>query len=420
LKHFSAEQAPWLFENNLQALLAAFCEGEEEARVVGGAVRNTLLAQPVSDIDVATTTLPEETAARAKKLGFHVIPTGIDFGTVTVVARGRLYEVTTLRADVEADGRHAKVCFGRDWKTDAGRRDFTINALYADRNGRIYDNVGGLQDIENRVLRFIGDAEDRIHEDYLRILRFFRFYAWVGTGRPDAMGLKAAAKLKDGLNSLSAERVWNELKKLLCAPDPVRSLLWMRQSGVLAVVLPETEKRGIDSIHALVETEKSLAWKPDPLLRLESVMPPDAVRMKALGNRLRFSNAEKKRLVQWAVSGPVSVDISDPEIKKRIYREGRQPVLDRLRLAFAAACAGAADDKQTLMSAGRYAQLDAFARDWQVPVFPLKGQDIMALGLDPGPEIGKTLDELEDIWIQSGFQHNKISLLSLVGRKQKS
>lgn len=413
MKHFSRQETPWLFESNLQALLEACCQGGEEARVVGGAVRNTLLGEPVSDIDIATTTLPQETAERAKKLGFHVVPTGVDFGTVTVIARGHPYEVTTLRADMETDGRHAKVCFGRDWKADAERRDFTINALYADRTGRIYDDVGGLQDIEKRVLRFIGNAEDRIREDYLRILRFFRFFAWVGVGRPDVQGLKASAKLKEGLYGLSAERVWGELKKLLYAPDPVRSLLWMRQSGVLTVVLPETEKWGIDSIHALVDTEKALSWKIDPLLRLESVVPPDAVRMKALARRLRFSNAEKKRLVQWAAAGPVQTDISDQELKERIYREGRQPILDRLQLAFVSARARAADDNKALVAVDHYARLDSMARTWEIPAFPVSGQDLMALGISQGPEIGAAMAELENLWVASGFQQDKATLLAL-------
>ena len=195
-----------------------------------------------------------------------------------------------LRADVETDGRRAKVSFGRDWKLDAERRDFTINALYAEADGTVVDLVGGIADIEARRLRFIGDAEARIREDYLRILRFFRFFAWYGDGRPDAEGLKACARLKEGLGQLSAERVWSELKKLLSAPDPSRALLWMRQAGVLTSVLPESEKWGIDAIHGLTKAEKDLGWTPDPLLRLEAIVPPDAARMKTLAERLRFSD----------------------------------------------------------------------------------------------------------------------------------
>src|SRR5690606_10002862 len=220
-------------------------EGGEEARIAGGAVRNALFGEPVADVDIATTTPPQETVRRAEAAGFKAVPTGFEHGTVTVVAEGRPFEVTTLRADVETDGRRARVVFGRDWQADAERRDFTINALYAEADGTVVDLVGGLADIAARRLRFIGDAEARIREDYLRILRFFRFFAWYGEGRPDAEGLKACARLKGGLSGLSAERVWAETKKLLSAPDPSRALLWMRQTGVLAASLAESEKWGI-------------------------------------------------------------------------------------------------------------------------------------------------------------------------------
>ena len=196
-----AGRADWLADKHLQRLLAALTEGGEEARIAGGAVRNTLMGQPVADIDIATTCLPSETIRRAEAEGFKAVPTGIEHGTITVVAGGKPYEITTLRADVETDGRRAKVSFGRDWKLDAERRDFTINALYAEADGTVVDLVGGIADIEARRLRFIGDAEARIREDYLRILRFFRFFAWYGEGRPDAEGLKACARLKEGLGT---------------------------------------------------------------------------------------------------------------------------------------------------------------------------------------------------------------------------
>ena len=281
--------AQWLKDADLQRLLSALNAGGEEARIAGGAVRNALLGEAVADVDIATTTPPEETIRRAEAAGFKTIPTGIDHGTITVIAGRRPFEVTTLRADVETDGRRAKVIFGRDWKADAERRDFTINALYAEADGTVVDLVGGLADLESRMLRFIGDAEARIREDYLRILRFFRFFAWYGSGRPDAEGLKACARLKDGLDQLSAERVWSELKKLLAAPDPSRALLWMRQTGVLSQVLPESEKWGIDAIHGLMAAERDLGWAADAMLRLEAIVPPDAKRMQVLAERLRLS-----------------------------------------------------------------------------------------------------------------------------------
>ncbi len=290
----SIAHADWLKAADLQRLLAALSGDGEAARVAGGAVRNALLGQAVSDVDIATTNLPDDTIRRAEAAGFRTVPTGAAHGTVTVISRGKPYEVTTLRADIETDGRHAKVVFGRDWARDAERRDFTINALYAEADGRVIDLVGGLADIEGRVLRFIGDPETRIREDYLRILRFFRFFAWYGSGRPDAAGLKACARLKEGLDRLSAERVWSEIKKLLLAPEPARALLWMRQSGILSRVLPETDRWGIDLVHPLVETEAALGWRPDPLLRIEAMVPPDVERMGALAERLRLSRAEAR------------------------------------------------------------------------------------------------------------------------------
>lgn len=407
-----ADRASWLNVPSLQQLLAVLSEGGEEARVVGGAVRNTLLGEPVGDIDIASTTLPEETKARAESCGFKVVPTGIDHGTVTVVAHGVPYEVTTLRADVETHGRQATVAFGRDWRIDAERRDFTVNALYVRANGDVVDHVGGLADIEARVLRFIGDAETRITEDYLRILRFFRFFAWYGKGRPDAAGLKASAKLKSHLQTLSAERVWSELKKLLRAPDPSRALLWMRQSGVLTQILPESEKWGIDAIHALVRSEQDLGWKPDALSRLQAIVPPDASRMAELGKRLRLSNADKSRLEAWALTELPKPELSKTGLMKLIYGGSRQALIDRIKQALASARAEAENDNQAMMRAGQYSRLLDIAETADIPVFPLSGADLMKLGFEKGPELGKRLKALEAAWLTSGFELTKENLLA--------
>ncbi|MER8747870.1 CCA tRNA nucleotidyltransferase [Mesorhizobium sp. M1050] len=407
-----AGRADWLGDKHLQRLLAALSEGGEEARVAGGAVRNTLMGQLVADIDIATTCLPGETIRRAEAGGFKAVPTGFEHGTITVVAGGKPYEVTTLRADIETDGRRAKVSFGRDWKLDAERRDFTINALYAEADGRVVDLVGGIADIEARRLRFIGDAEARIREDYLRILRFFRFFAWYGDGRPDANGLKACARLKEGLAQLSAERIWSELKKLLSAPDPSRALLWMRQAGVLTAALPESEKWGIDAIHGLAKAEKDLGWAPDPLLRLEAIVPPDAARMKTLADRLRFSTAEADRLRHWALATAVEPKTTEGELAKRLYRGDRQGFVDRLRLSLAAARVRAVDDNEALLEAGGFSRLLAFALKWKKPVFPLKGDDLTALGATPGPKLGEILKNLEAEWIETGFAPDRGALLA--------
>ena len=407
-----AGRAGWLADPDLQKLLAALSEGGEHARIAGGAVRDAVLGLPGADIDIATTTGPQETARRAEACGYRTVPTGIDHGTVTVFAGGRPIEVTTLRADVETDGRHARVVFGQDWKADAERRDFTINALYAESDGTVVDLVGGLADLASRTLRFIGDPQQRIREDYLRILRFFRFFAWYGAGRPDAEGLKACARLKDGLEQLSVERVWAELKKLLSAPDPARALLWMRQSGVLTKVLPESEKWGIDAIHGLVRAEADLGWDRDPLLRVEAIVPPDGGRMESMAVRLKLSNAEAERLRFWAEAGPVRPATSELALAKHLYRSGESGVVDHLRLALAAARGRAADDDTALLEAGGYARQLAFAGKWKKPRFPVRGADLGAVGIPSGPGMGKLLGLLEEEWVGSGFTMDRDSLLA--------
>ena len=407
-----ASRAPWLNSHGLQRLLAVLSQEGEEARIAGGAVRNALLGERVSDVDIATTNTPEETMRRAEAAGFKPVPTGAAHGTITVVAHGKPYEVTTLRADIETDGRRAKVVFGRDWKSDAERRDFTINALYAEADGTVIDLVGGLADLEHRVLRFIGDPEKRIREDYLRILRFFRFFAWYGSGRPDGEGLKACARLKDGLDRLSAERVWSELKKLLSSPDPSRALLWMRQAGVLSRVLPESEKWGIDAIHALVKAERDLGWMPDPLLRLEAIVPPDRERLSQLATRLKLSKAETERLLAWAGTENISASTSEAEFAKRLYRGATQGIVDRLRLSLAAARSRATESTPALIEAGGFSRLLDYAGKWQRPVFPVKGSDLVEIGLKQGPELGATLKSLETAWIKSGFALDRGALLA--------
>ncbi|WP_442894934.1 CCA tRNA nucleotidyltransferase [Bartonella sp. CB178] len=406
--------AGWLQDQCIQALLRVLSLDGEEARVVGGAVRNQLLGQPISDIDIATTCLPQQVMARAEEAGFKAIPTGIAFGTVTVVAESCSYEVTTLRSDIETDGRYAKVAFGRDWKKDAERRDFTINALYCDASGRLYDTVGGLNDILSRTVRFIGVAEKRISEDYLRILRFFRFFAWYGAGRPDVQGLKACVRLKHGLQKLSSERVWGEVKKLLSASDPIRALLWMRQSGVLNFIFPETEKWGIDGIHSLVKVERDLGWKVDPLLRLESLLPPDPLRLHEMANRLRLSNKEKTRLREWAELKLISQNCSDDFVQKAIYFHGRQPVLDQLSLSIAAAYTDVPEESEVSRKAGNYIRLYQLAQKWQIPTFPVSGEDLIKKGLEKGALLGEKLKELENIWVESGFLINHGELLKKI------
>ncbi|MEW9804591.1 CCA tRNA nucleotidyltransferase [Mesorhizobium sp. ZMM04-5] len=407
----SVAGSAWLEDAELQRLLQVLGAGGEEARIAGGAVRNALLGEAVADVDIATTTHPDETMRRAEQAGFKAVPTGAEHGTITVIAGGKGHEVTTLRADVETDGRRAKVAFGRDWKADAERRDFTINALYAEADGSVIDLVGGLADLESRTLRFIGDAEARIREDYLRILRFFRFFAYYGSGRPDAEGLKACARLKDGLERLSAERVWSELKKLLSAPDPSRALLWMRQAGVLTKALPESEKWGIDAIHGLVAAERDLGWRPDAMLRLAAMVPPDPDRMRGLAERLKLSNADAERLTEWAMAPAAVSATTERELARTLYRRGRQPIVDRLRLSLASARVRAAESDVALIEAGGYARQLKFAEKWAAPDFPLKGADLKGLGVPAGPGMGRLLKQLEEEWIEADFRPGRDALL---------
>ncbi|MNR70386.1 CCA-adding enzyme [compost metagenome] len=393
----------WFQDAALRRIMALLNSDGGEARVAGGAVRNALMGLAVADVDIATTLRPEVVVERAKAAAIKAVPTGIEHGTVTLVVDGRGFEVTTLRRDVETNGRHAVVEFGTDWKADAERRDLTINALYADANGEVIDLVEGLKDIETRTVRFIGDASQRIAEDHLRILRFFRFFAYYGSGRPDADGLRACARAKDMLSSLSAERVWTETKKLLGAPDPSRAMLWMRQAGVLTAILPETEKWGIDGIHALVAAERAIGWKPEPLLRLSAIVPPDVERLEALAKRLRLSNSDALKLQQWAATPMPPDEVTDVGFARLLYRHDRLGMIFRLKLALASTRAVAEGDPVAMRKSARLSQLLSKAEKYQKPVFPLSGSDVIAAGVPAGKRVGEILKELEEFWISRNF-----------------
>ncbi|MBY4632540.1 CCA tRNA nucleotidyltransferase [Rhizobium croatiense] len=383
-----------------------------EARVVGGAVRNSLMGLPVSDIDIATTLRPEAVMERAAAAGVKAVPTGLQHGTVTLVIDGKPFEVTTLRTDVETDGRHAKVAFSTDWKADAERRDLTINALYADAEGEVVDLVGGLADIETRNIRFIGDAARRIAEDHLRILRFFRFFAYYGSGRPDAEGLKACAAARSKLKALSAERVWSELRKLLGADDPGRALLWMRQVAVLTEILPESERWGIDAIPSLVATEKALGWAPDPLLRLAAIVPPDAARLEALSARLKLSNSEAATLKAWAITAPVNDEMTSAAFERLLYRNGADGITTRLKLALGVARGKAESDLDEMARSARLGKLLDQAMTWKKPQFPVNGADVIAADIPSGPRVGELLAVLENQWVEENFASDRAALLA--------
>lgn len=403
--------ADWISDPTLQQVLTLLNESGGEARIAGGAVRNTLMDLPVGDIDIATTLPPETVVERAGEAGIKAVPTGIAHGTVTLVVNGHPFEVTTLRVDVSTDGRRAEVAFGADWATDAQRRDLTMNGLYADAAGNVIDLVGGIADIKTGTVRFIGDADKRIEEDYLRILRFFRFFAWYGKGRPDADGLRACARLKSGLSKLSAERVWSELKRLLAAPDPARSMLWMRQSGVLSAVLEESEKWGIDAIPGLVRTETALGWDADPMLRLMAIVPPNGSRMTGMAKRLRLSKAESRRIIQWAEQENLPDSAADTVLKRLLYQGDPPAVIDRIRLRLSALRVQAETDDSALLSAASVSRLLKVAVGWEKPEFPLRGRDLLSLGVDPGPALGQAMAALENAWLESNFVLTKEELL---------
>ncbi|MBP1874124.1 poly(A) polymerase [Ensifer adhaerens] len=383
-----------------------------EVRVVGGAVRNSLMGVPVGDVDMATTWHPQDVSARAKAAGIKVVPTGIDHGTVTLVIDGTPYEVTTLRRDVATDGRRAEVAFGTDWKVDAERRDFTINALYANDKGEVIDEVGGLADIESRTLRFIGNAAERVAEDYLRILRFFRFFAHYGNGRPDADGLRACAQARSKLSTLSAERVWAETKKLLSAEDPGRALLWMRQAGVLTEILPETEKWGIDAIPELVAAERAFSWVVDPLLRLAAIVPPDAERLEAMAARLRLSKAEAAYFARFATAPTIPTKTVDAALDRLLYRHGAEGISVRLRLALASARRKSENDPALLAETASFQRLLTRTEAWKRPSFPLSGADVLKAGIPAGPRVGEILTELETLWVERNFSVDRANLVA--------
>ena len=410
----SVAQAAWFQDPKLKRVFAALDADAGHVRVVGGAVRNSLMGVPVADIDLATTHLPETVIELAKTAGIKAVPTGIAHGTVTLVVEGKPFEVTTLRRDVATDGRHAEVASGTDWQEDANRRDFTINALYATSTGEVIDLVDGLADIETRTVRFIGDATTRISEDYLRILRFFRFFAYYGSGRPDADGLRACARGKSGLASLSAERVWSELKKLLSADDPGRALLWMRQSGVLTDILPETEKWGIDAIPGLVSTEKALKWPIDPMLRLAAIIPTDTDRCAALATRLRLSGAEAKVLSSWTRSPPITEKMADTAFDRLLYVHEPDGLVMRLKMLLAGIYPQAEHDADAMAKTAYYQRLLARAAKWVKPQFPVTGNDLIAKGIAPGPDLGAALSRLEKRWVEGNFNASKDDLLQSI------
>lgn len=373
----------WISDRDLQAVLHILTAGGQKALLVGGCVRNALLEEPIDDLDIATDAVPQRVIELMQDAGLRTVPTGMDHGTVTVIAGGKPHEVTTFRRDIETDGRRAKVAFSKAIHEDAARRDFTMNALYADKSGRIVDPLGGLPDLLSRRVRFVGDPAERIQEDYLRILRFFRFHARYGDASEglDPAGLAACAEYSDGLDKLSRERVGNEMRKLLAAREPGPTLDAMNRAGILAKVIPGAN---IAALTPLIHLEGHLP--PDPIRRLAVIGGEDPI------DRLKLSRAEGKQLSQIlagaaAKSGPAEL----------AYRFGEKLALDILLVRSAMARQPLPNGYEEAMVKGASAK------------FPVKPADLSGIA---GPALGNQLKKLEDSWIASGFELSREQLLS--------
>lgn len=397
------QEYPWMQSPAVLSLFEAF--PKDSLRFVGGCVRNALWDETVGDIDLACQLNPDAVVEALTAAGIRYVPTGIAHGTVTAVIDGTPYEVTSLRRDVETDGRRAVVAYTTDWAEDAQRRDLTINALYADLSGQVFDPTGqGLDDIKARKFRFVGDADQRVQEDYLRILRFFRFLAWYGgQEKVDAASLKACREHQSGLKKLSVERIWMETKKLLSAPNPVRACHIMLTNGVLETVFPESNN--VDGLEALVKLEAREGFEADPLLRLMAMSARESLQMALLSVRLKMSKLETARMRGWADDGAqLSTDMTERDKLAAIYKSGKTVIFDRARLR-------AAGETDPIQSA-RWMSLADLALGWEAPTFPLTGKDLAEAGVPKGPGMGKALKALEALWVRSGFSTEKPQLLA--------
>ena len=371
------EPAAWLDRPGIRRLLKALDAKSGTARFVGGAVRDLLLDEEHSDLDLATTLSPHDVMQRLEEAGIKAVPTGIEHGTITAVSSGTVVEVTTLRSDVSTDGRRATVAFTDDWQADAARRDFTINALYADPfTGELSDYFGGIADLKSRTVRFIGDPLQRIAEDHLRILRYFRFHARYGHGEPDPAAIAACCSRANDLMALSRERIADELLKLLALPNPTPTVRLMLGCNLFAPVVPEIASA--DRLDGLVAAEGRAAIRPDPLRRMAALLPADPPIAEKVASRLKLSNKAKKRLASAA-----NADFG-AGTRPLAYRIGTEGAVDRLLLA------------------GRVEEAAEIAR-WAPPRLPIGGGDLIARGVPQGPDVARLLRQIEDAWEAEGF-----------------
>ena len=396
-------EAPWLTSGGTARVLKLLIADGEEARVVGGAVRNALLGLVPGDIDIATTALPHEVMRRAKSAGIKAVPTGIDHGTVTLVIDSQPYEVTTLREDTETFGRKAKVAFGRDWVKDAERRDFTMNGLSVDADGVVHDYVGGIADVAARRVRFIGDPDQRIAEDFLRILRFFRIHAAFGTGAPDRDGYLACIRGRAGLASLSAERLRMEMLKLLVAQGASAAAFAMADGGLLQALTGGVVYTG--PLSAMIAIERELGLTASSTRRLAALTVAVTEDAKRVATRLRLSNAETKALDSMGHRWWRLATKGDADARRLLYRLGADRYQDRVLLGWARAGGD--------VCSSRWRALAELPQRWTAPKFPLRAADFIARGVAEGPSLGHVLTLAEDAWLAADFPLEGAALASI-------
>ena len=396
---------PWMTAKATGAVIAALAGAGGQPRFVGGCVRDTIAGRAVRDIDIATTLPPEQVVAALEKAGIKAVPTGIEHGTITAVYERQPFEITTLRRDIETDGRRARVAYTDDWMADASRRDFTMNAIFLAPDGTLYDPFGGEEDLRAGRVRFVGEPAARIEEDVLRLLRFFRFQAWYGVLAPDPQALAACRKLAPKLPNLSAERVWSETRRLLLAPDAASVFELMRDEDILAHFLPEA--RHFARLEALAGLEADTI-EPDPVRRLASLSDTDEAGARALAKRLKFSNAERERLASLAREAPGFAPGRGAAARRQLHRLGRELFRDLVLLDHARR---EADAKAPPDAADFDAGL-AEAASWKPKRLPVGGRDAKALGLAPGPPLGAALANVEKWWIEGDFKATRKQALA--------
>lgn len=421
------EPQPWMMAEETRKVIAALGQGGDEPRFIGGCVRDALLGRPVKDIDIATREPPERVMTLLAEAGIRAIPTGIAHGTVTAVIGAMHFEITTLRRDVKSRGRHADVAFTDDWTEDAARRDFTINALSVAPDGRLFDPFGGLEDLKLGRVRFVGDAETRIREDVLRLLRFFRFFACYDRPPPDPAAWEAAVALTSLLPRLSGERVWSELRRMMEGPDPAAAFALMNEAGALAPLLPEGTR--FARLAALCRIESAIGTDSpvDPLLRLAALIETDAAGARQIARRLRLSRRENERLQSLCTRGLApSADMADAEARRRIHAEGNALFRDRILLAWSEESEKSEESEASEASgdgspdaaiphvagAEGYRRLLDLAARWMPPSLPLSGADVLARGVAPGPAVGAVMEAVESWWIDEDFRPGRKACLA--------